>query len=178
MRTDLVVGHLIDFATSNADQEVIGKQTSLLGQAVLHNLDNETVLSCFACVELFWQLLRGPTWDIWRGWPWSFPPERRNPQGSELFSLWNKNQLCTQNKYLNLLEVNLFRWTSMRSFTMMSPTRNFWQEKGRYKMFLDYCFFLLKSTWATRVEYRILFPTHLVRLNTRDCGQEWIPINK
>ena len=28
-----------------------------------------------------------PTWDIWRGWPWSFPPERRNPQGSEEFSL-------------------------------------------------------------------------------------------
>ena len=55
------MGHLVDFATSNADQEVIGKQTSLLGQAVLHNLDNENVLSYLAYVELFWQLLRGPT---------------------------------------------------------------------------------------------------------------------
>ena len=36
------MGHLVDLPTSDADQEVIGEQTSLLGQAVLHNLDRET----------------------------------------------------------------------------------------------------------------------------------------
>ena len=39
---DLVMGHLVDFPTSDADQEVIGEQTSLLGQAVLDHLDRET----------------------------------------------------------------------------------------------------------------------------------------
>ena len=38
------MGHLIDFPASNADQEIIGKQTSLLGQAILHNLGGETSL--------------------------------------------------------------------------------------------------------------------------------------
>ena len=47
---DLVMGHLVDFAPSNADQEVIGKQTSLLGKAVLDHLDRGKVLISLNCV--------------------------------------------------------------------------------------------------------------------------------
>ena len=32
------MGHLVDLAAGDADQEVVWEQTCLLGQAVLHNL--------------------------------------------------------------------------------------------------------------------------------------------
>ena len=37
-KANLVMGHLVDLAASDADQEVVWEQTCLLGQAVLHNL--------------------------------------------------------------------------------------------------------------------------------------------
>ena len=39
IESDLVMGHLVDLDTSNTDQEIVGEQTSLLGQTVLDNLE-------------------------------------------------------------------------------------------------------------------------------------------
>ena len=33
------MGHLVDLDTSDTDQEIVGEQTSLLGQTVLDNLE-------------------------------------------------------------------------------------------------------------------------------------------
>ena len=52
------MGHLIDFPASNADQEIIGKQTSLLGQAILDNLRGETSLDLIRLSKAYFVFLR------------------------------------------------------------------------------------------------------------------------
>ena len=59
-----------------------------------------------------------PTWDIWRGWPWSFPPERRNPQGSEEFSLTKKS-----NCHLIRFEHTLCPHWSLKGWTCWGERR-------------------------------------------------------
>lgn len=50
---------------------------------------------------------------------------------SRVFS-WAAHRSVLRSQLSTGPKVHLFRWTSMRSFTMMPPTRNFWQEKGRF----------------------------------------------
>ena len=75
---DLVMAHIEHLLVGDADEEVVGEEAGLVGQAVPHTLQFGVIRIQTSCLS---------TWEMERGWPWSLPPESLKPHGSLPHSL-------------------------------------------------------------------------------------------